>query len=140
MSRARPSASRADAGAGARLQPALLLCCGRRCSRGHALAPLREAPVVVEGRARAFARDHAGPDRPLRRARRAENLALPRLDDALQDLAPLAGLGIRDPDAGNLVAELGASMSSGAGLSFWRYRGARWIRAATWLRNSSKLG
>ena len=46
------------------------------------LAPPREPSVVVVGGAGAFARDHARADRPLGRARGAEDPALPRLDRA----------------------------------------------------------
>src|SRR3954470_13322944 len=65
-----------------------------------------EATVVVVGRAGALGRDHARADRSLGRARGAEDLALPRLYDALQNLAALARLGIRDAHAGDAPAQL----------------------------------
>ena len=49
---------------------------------GAGLAAAGQPAVVVVGGAGAFARDHAGADRPLRRAGRAEHPALPRLDRA----------------------------------------------------------
>src|SRR5262249_34271651 len=61
----------------------------------------RVAAVVVVGGARALRRDHARPDRVLGCARRPEDLALVRLDHALQDLAALACLRVRDPDPGD---------------------------------------
>ncbi len=64
-------------------------------------------PEVVVGRAGALRRDHAGADGCLGRARRAEDLALPRLDDPLEHLAALARLGVRHPDVGDRVAQLG---------------------------------
>src|SRR3954453_14246091 len=76
----------------------------------HHLPLAREPAEVVVGRARALAGDHARPDRPLRRAGRAEPLALPRLDDALEHLTALAGLRIGDADAGDLVAQLGVEV------------------------------
>src|SRR3954453_7460394 len=74
----------------------------------HHLPLAREPPEVVVGGARALAGDHAGPDRALRRAGRAEHLALPWLDDALEHLAALARLRIGDPYAGDRVAAPGA--------------------------------
>src|ERR1700726_2157959 len=56
------------------------------------------AEVVVRG-AGAFGGHHARADRRLRRASGAENLALPRLENAFEDLAALAGLGVGDADA-----------------------------------------
>ena len=47
----------------------------------------------------------------LGRAGGAEDLALPRLDDALEHLAALAGLGIGDAHAGDLVAQLGVEVA-----------------------------
>ena len=47
----------------------------------------------------------------LRRARGAEDLALPRLDHALQHLAALAGLGIGDAHAGHREAQLGVEVA-----------------------------
>src|SRR5947208_1238614 len=75
----------------------------------------REAPVVVVGGAGALAGDHAGADRPLGRAAGAEDLALPRLDDALEHLAALAGLRVGDADAGNAVGDLGVEVGVGLG-------------------------
>jgi len=69
--------------------------------------PTGVAPVVVVGRARTLARDHARPDRVIGRAGGAEHLALPRLDDSLQDLAALAGLGVGDPHTGDQELPLG---------------------------------
>src|SRR5688572_1249529 len=69
-----------------------------------------EPPVVVIGGARALRRDHARPDRVLRRARGAEDLALPRLDHALEDLAALARLGIGHPHAGHAEPPLGVQL------------------------------
>ncbi len=69
--------------------------CDRR--RQRAAAQRSSAPpVVVVGGAGALARDHAGAERPLRRARRAEDLALPGLDRADEHLAALAGLRVGD--------------------------------------------
>ena len=59
----------------------------------HDLALPSKAPEVVVGGAGSLRRDHAGPDRALRRAGGPEDLALPGLDHALQHLAALAGLG-----------------------------------------------
>ena len=67
----------------------------------------RESAVVVVRRAGALARDHAGADRAVGRAGRAEHLALPRLDHALEHLAALARLRVGDPDARHLEAQLG---------------------------------
>ena len=69
-----------------------------------------EPAVVVVGGAGALARDHARADRALRRARRAEHLALERLDDALEDLAALARLRVGDADVGDRVAALGVEV------------------------------
>src|SRR4051795_1479592 len=79
----------------------------------HHLPLAREPAEVVVGRARALAGDHARPDRPLRRAGRAEHLALPRLDDALEHLTALAGLRIGDADAGDAEAQLGVVVGVG---------------------------
>src|SRR3954469_4791378 len=86
-------------------------------SRRHLddFALTREAPVVVVGRAGALAGHHAGADRALRRAAGAEDLALPRLDDALEDLTALAGLGVGDADAGDAVGDLGVEVGVGLG-------------------------
>jgi hypothetical protein len=69
-----------------------------------------EASEVVVGGAGALARDHARPDRPLRRARGAEDLALPRLDHALEHLAALARLRVGDADARHAEAQLGVEV------------------------------
>src|SRR5687768_3075708 len=53
---------------------------------------LRKPAEVVVRRTGALGGHHAGADRGLGRTRRAEHLALVGLDDALQDLAALAGL------------------------------------------------
>src|SRR2546430_11126746 len=83
----------------------------RRSSSGRLLDPLtREPAEVVVGRAGPLRRHHAGADRGLRRAGGAEDLALPGLDDALQDLAALAGLGVGDTDAGDLEDLLGVEL------------------------------
>src|SRR4029077_2071851 len=65
------------------------------------------------GGAGALAGDHAGPDRPLRRARGPEDLALERLDDALEHLAALARLRVGDADVGDRVAALGVEVGVG---------------------------
>src|SRR5215213_4503813 len=65
-----------------------------------------EAPVVVIGGAGALRGDHARPDRVLGSARGAEHLALPWLDDALEDLAALACLRVRDAHSGDREAAL----------------------------------
>src|SRR5207302_10481713 len=93
-SRARARSSRGRAARGPRAR-----------SYDHPLA--REAPVVVVGGARALGGDHAGANRPLGRAGGAEDLALPRLDDALQHLAALAGLRVGHPYAGHREDLLG---------------------------------
>src|SRR5215213_6196174 len=77
---------------------------GRRYS--HDLPLAREPAEVVVGGTGALARYHAGPDRPLRRARGAEHLALERLDHALEHLAALARLRIGHAHARHGVAEL----------------------------------
>src|SRR5947208_15202557 len=56
----------------------------------HALPLTGEPAEVVVRRASPLRRDHAGADRPLGRARGAEYLELPRLDDAPEDLHALA--------------------------------------------------
>ena len=81
----------------------------------HDLPLAREATEVVVGGARALRRDHARADRPLGRAGRAEHLALPRLDHALQHLAALAGLGVGDAHAGHAEAPLGVEVGVGVG-------------------------
>src|SRR3954453_6247242 len=81
----------------------------------HHLPLAREPPEVVVGRAGALAGHHAGPDRPLRRAGRAEHLALPRLDDALEHLTALAGLRVGHAHAGDAEAPLGVEVGVGRG-------------------------
>ena len=54
------------------------------------------AAILIIGGAGAFRRHHQRAKRRLRRARRAEHLALPRLDHALEHLAALAGFRIGD--------------------------------------------
>src|SRR4051794_18744313 len=76
-----------------------------RSSRDGALT--REPSVVVVGGARPLGGDHARPDRVLGGARGAEDLALPRLDDALEHLAALACLRVGDPHARDAEALLG---------------------------------
>src|SRR3954453_15089562 len=68
---------------------------------------LREAAVVVIRRAGALRGDHARADRVLGRAGLAEYLAAPRLDHALEDLAGLAGLRVRDAHPGHGEPPLG---------------------------------
>src|SRR5947209_15418688 len=68
---------------------------------------LGEAAVVVIGGAGTLGGHHARADRRLRGAGGAEHLALPRLDDALEDLAALARLGVGHPHAGHLELQLG---------------------------------
>ena len=63
--------------------------------------------VVVVGGAGALGRHHQRADRRLRRARRAEHLALPRLEHALEHLAALAGLGVGHPHARHREPPLG---------------------------------
>ena len=79
----------------------LPLVCSPDAEHALALTCARvPAEVVVRG-ARALRRHHAGADRRLRRACRAEHLALPRLEDALEHLAALACLGVRHANAGH---------------------------------------
>ena len=66
------------------------------CVRPLFLTP--DGAKLIVGGAGAFRRHHKGAERRLRRAGPAEHFALPRLDDALQDLAALAGFGIGDTD------------------------------------------
>src|SRR5580658_3142863 len=68
--------------------------------------PVEPAEVVVGGTC-ALRGDHAGTDRRFGGAGGPEDLALPRLDDALQDFATLARLGVGDADTGHVVLELG---------------------------------
>src|SRR4051794_7771597 len=82
-----------------------------RSSRDGALT--REPSVVVIRGARPLRRDHAGTDRVLGRARGAEDLALPRLDDALEDLAALARLGVGHAHARDREAALGVEFGVG---------------------------
>ena len=56
----------------------------------------RDGAKLIVGSASTFRRHHKGAKRLLRRAGLAEDFALPRLDDALQNLAALAGFGIGD--------------------------------------------
>src|SRR3954465_11093782 len=91
-------------------------CPGRRhgaasfARRSYDLAFAREAAVVVVGGAGPLRRDHARADRVLGGAGGPEHLALPRLDDALEDLAALARLGVGDTNTGHLVAHLGVEV------------------------------
>src|SRR3954468_15747253 len=73
----------------------------------HCCHVTMQPPEVVVRSTRAFRRHHAGTDRRFGRARSAEHLALPGTDDALQDLAALAGLRVGDPYPRNLEPELG---------------------------------
>src|ERR1700712_2744255 len=66
---------------------------------------MQPAEVVVR-RAGAFWGDHARPDRRLRRTRRAEHLALPRLNHTLEHLSALACLRIGDADTRHIEPEL----------------------------------
>src|SRR5207302_5036590 len=77
---------------------------GRTPERDGGL-PMEPAEVVVGG-AGALRRDHARADRGLRRAGGAEHLALPRLDDSLQDLTTLAGLRICYPHVRQRITQL----------------------------------
>src|SRR5919108_140152 len=76
-----------------------------RTSCSRELTP-GEPPIVVVRGARPLTRDHARTDRALWRAGGPEDLALPRLDDALQHFAALAGLRIRDAHSGDAVPHL----------------------------------
>src|SRR3954452_25046589 len=88
-------------------------CPGRRhgaasdARRSYDLAFAREAAGVVVRRAGTLRPDHARADRVLGGVGRPEHLALPRLDDALEHLAALAGLGVRDAHARRGEAALG---------------------------------
>src|SRR5690242_10756956 len=66
------------------------------CSGCRAFRDLRQSAEVVIRRTRAFRRHHTRSDRCFGCARCAEDFALPRLLDALQDLTTLARLRIRD--------------------------------------------
>src|SRR3954453_21206127 len=81
--------------------------------RSYDVAFAREAAVVVVGRAGTLRRDHARADRVLGGAGRPEDLALPRLDDALEHLAALAGLGVRHAHARRGEAALGVEVRVG---------------------------
>ena len=83
---------------------------GRRRFTREAIPPPGQPSVVVVGRARAFARDHAGADRPLGRARRAEDLALPGLDRTDQHLAALTRLRVVDQHARHPEPSLGVPL------------------------------
>src|SRR5918992_3511564 len=87
-------------------------------SNGHLSAGpslgLREPSKVVVRGASSLGRDHACPDRCLRRAGGAEDLALPRLDYSLEHLATLARLGIGDADARDVVAQFCIPVRIGA--------------------------
>src|SRR5690606_601015 len=84
-----------------------------RCARSRPLpyddgfAPPGEAAEVVVGGAGALRGDHAGADGRLGCAGGAEDLALPRPQDAFQHLAALARLRVRDPYSWYGEARLG---------------------------------
>src|SRR5262249_24518385 len=69
--------------------------------------PTKRVPaVVVVRRARTLRRHHARPDRHLRRTRRPEHSALPRLDDSFQNLAALTRLRVSHSNTRHREAEL----------------------------------
>ena len=72
-----------------------------------ALLPRLAVHVVVVGGAGAFGRHHQRADRLLGRALLAEQLAVLRLEHALEHLAALRRLGVGDANAGHLEARLG---------------------------------
>src|SRR5262245_14328451 len=79
-----------------------------RPGRGRrAFCDLRQPSEIVIGRAGAFGRNHAGADRRFRRAGRAEDLTLPRLLYALQNLSALASLRVGDAQSRHGEARLG---------------------------------
>src|SRR5215468_4950403 len=80
-----------------------------RVSDGHGFVML----IVVVSRAGAFRRNHQGADRCLRCAFAAEEFALRGFEDALENLAALRGVGIRNTHAGDREALLGVPIGVG---------------------------
>src|SRR5262249_24704126 len=93
---------------------AMSMCASANDTRGTAMVLMSDrrggrppVHVVVVGGARALRRHHQRADRKFRRAFAAEQLALMRLQHALEHFAALRGLGIGDLHSGHLESALG---------------------------------